>query len=209
VLTSSDDNNEGSIFAPNAATAADVANFFSANYPKLNSTITAEINAEYPLMPALPEHAAFFPSASAAYGESTFTCPGNFISGTLAAYSSSVWNYHYNVTSVENVAAGLGTTHTFELPAILGPGNAGDSPTDSYSSYNSEIVSVVMDYWMSFVRDLDPNTFKDPNSPVWESFGSKGRRLLLQTNATIMENVPQDQVDRCSFWKGLAVIMEQ
>lgn len=160
-------------------------------------------------MAPLPDHAAFFPSASAAYGESTFTCPGNFISDSLAASSSSVWNYRYNVTSAANAAAGLGTTHTFELPAILGPGNAGDSPTDSYATENAEIVPVVMSYWTSFIRDLNPNTFKAPGTPEWESFGREGRRLRLQTNATAMEVVPRDQNERCSFWKSLAVIMEQ
>jgi len=178
-----------------------------ANYPNLNSSLTDQINVLYPLMPPLPEHNAYFPSASAAYGESTFTCPGNIVSGAL----SKVWNYRYNVTSLSNIAAGLGTTHTFELPAILGPGNAGDSV--SASGYNAQIVPVVMDYWISFVESLNPNTFRSGDSPVWEGFGSggeqNGRRLLLETNGTVMETVPRDQVERCGFWRSLVGVLEQ
>jgi acetylcholinesterase len=70
-----DDENEGSYFAANASTPADVAAFIVDQLPRLTPAQTDAINAEYPLMPPLPQHAPYFPSASAAYGESTFTCP--------------------------------------------------------------------------------------------------------------------------------------
>jgi hypothetical protein len=31
---------------------------------------------------------------------------------------------------------------------------------------------------------------------------------MLQTNATAMEKVPEDQLARCEFWKDLAVSLE-
>ena len=72
--------------------------------------------------------------------------------------------------------------------------------------------SVVMNYWISFVRALDPNTYKLASAPNWNSFGTGqdgGRRLRFETNATEMELIPQDQVARCEFWKELAEVMEQ
>ena len=184
------------------------------NYPHLRTADTDEINQQYPLMPPLPKHAAYFPSASAAYGESTFTCPGNFISLTFANTISpyKVWNYRYNVLQANNVASGIGVPHTFESPAIFGLGNANDNVLSSYATYNAEIIPVVMDYWISFVRELTPNRYKYRGAPHWESFGDGkdgGRRILLQTNETSMEKIPTDQVERCEFWRGLAITMEQ
>ena len=171
-------------------------------------------------MPPLPAHAAYFPSAATAYGEATFTCPGLYISNSLATALSpyKVWNYRYNVHSAVIDALGLGVYHTFEILPIFGLGNVGDTPDQDletgYSTYNADIVPVIMNYWISFVRDLSPNRYKYVNAPHWESFGdgkNGGRRIVLQSNGTksVMEVVPAAQVQRCAFWKELAVIMEQ
>lgn len=208
-----DDTNEGSGFAANASSPADVATFMQNNYPHLTTADTDEINQRYPLMPPLPERAAYFPSASAAYGEATFTCPGNFIALSFAKAHCpyKVWNYRYNVLQANNVASGLGVPHTFESPAIFGLGNANDNVSSSYATYNAEIIPVVMDYWISFVRELTPNRYKSCGAPHWESFGDEdcGRRIVLQTNGTAMEKIPAHQVKRCEFWRGLAITMEQ
>jgi len=165
-------------------------------------------------MDALPEHAAYFPSAAAAYGESTFTCAGNYISQTFATMNgpSKVWNYRVNILQPEYVADGLGVPHTSETPAIFGLGNVHDDISSSYSNTNADIIPVVMDYFISFIRELSPNSYKFASAPYWESFGNGtdgGRRLKLQTDATVMEKIPKDQVKRCEFWRGLALTMEQ
>ncbi|KAF4632485.1 hypothetical protein G7Y89_g5636 [Cudoniella acicularis] len=208
-----DDTDEGSAFAANASSPADVATFFQNNYPNLTDSDAEAINAEYPLMPPLPKHAAYFPSASAAYGESTFTCPGNYISQAFSAANEyRVWNYRYNVLQANNVQGGLGVPHTFESPAIFGLGNANDNVNSSYKTYNSEIIPVVMNYWISFVRGLNPNSYKYSSAPKWDALddGRNGsRRLLLQTNATQMEEIPQDEAERCDFWRTLVIAMNQ
>ncbi|TVY39962.1 Lipase [Lachnellula subtilissima] len=196
-----DDTDEGTYFATNASTPADVASFFQNNYPHLTSNDTDAINAQYPLMDPLPEHAAYFPSAAAAYGETTFTCVGNYISQTFATMNDpyKVWNYRVNILQPEYVAGGLGVPHTSETPAIFGLGNVHDDITSSYSTTNADIIPVVMDYFISFIRELSPNRYKFASAPHWESFGDGsdgGRRLKLQTNATVMEKIPEDQVKR-------------
>jgi len=163
-------------------------------------------------MASLPEHNAYFPSASAAYGEAVFICPGNLISGSYATFlsPSQVWNYRYNVLQDEYVAAGFGVFHVSEIVAVFGIANPADNVGSSYLTYNADTIPVVMNYWISFVRALSPNTYKYADAPSWESFGNgTGSRLMIQTNATQMEMVPQDQTDRCAFWKGLSITMEQ
>ncbi|TVY83864.1 Lipase [Lachnellula suecica] len=209
-----DDTDEGTAFAVNASSPADTASFFQDNYPHLTTNDTDLINAQYPLMAPLPKHAAYFPSAAAAYGETTFTCVGNYISQTFATINDpyKVWSYRYNVLQPSNVAAGLGVPHVSESPAVFGLGNVNDDVNSSYKTLNAEIIPVLMNYFISFIRDLSPNRYKYTDAPHWENFGDGkdgGRRLKLQTNATAMENIPQDQVQRCEFWRGLAITMEQ
>jgi acetylcholinesterase len=61
---------------------------------------------------------------------------------------------------------------------------------------------------------LSPNRYKYPSAPHWESFGDGkdgGGRIVLQSNGTesVMEVVPAAQVQRCAFWRVLAITMEQ
>lgn len=128
--------------------------------------------------------------------------------------ASQVWHYRCNIQDTDNIAQGLGVPHVFELPAIFGPGNANEGQT-SYTTYNKNIVPVVMKYWIGFVRYLNPNQGKDASAPYWTTFGMPSaaggtlRRLVLQTNQSGMERIPSEQIARCDFWKGMAIKMEQ
>ncbi|KAL2860999.1 putative carboxylesterase [Aspergillus lucknowensis] len=206
-----DDTNEGSIFVSNASTAEDISLFFKANYPNLLPDSINKIHHTYPRLPPLPNHGPYFPSLSAAYGDAAFTCQGNHISSTLASRFSprKAWNYRYNVQAPELVNQGLGVPHVFELSAIFGVGFAGDSETTGYTDINEDIVPVVMDYWVSFIKTLDPNSGRDNQAPVWEPWGpGLGQRLKIQTNATEMETVPSSLAAHCSMWKSLANEMD-
>jgi len=207
-----DDTNEGTGFAADAATPEQVGSFFQDNFPRLTFADTGALNRQYPLMEALPQHQAYFPSAAAAYGDTVFSCPGYHLSLAFSTSKSPspVWNYRYNVLQNDLVAAGLGVPHTSETPAIFGVGNTGSSDeTSSYLTYNKNIVPVVMNYWISFVKSLDPNSHRHTSASQWDTFGKgKESRILLETNRTRMEDVPEKQVKRCEFWKRLASTME-
>ncbi|OQD82165.1 hypothetical protein PENANT_c023G06290 [Penicillium antarcticum] len=207
-LIVSDDTNEGTGFAYNASTPSEVAQFMKNNYPGLSQDQLNAINDAYPLMDPLPKHAAYFSSAAAAYGEATFTCPGNLMAAAMAKKSSRVWNYRFNVRDPTEIANGMGVPHVFDLPAIFGIGETNE-PTYSYANSNSKIVPVTMDYYISFIKALDPNVYRNQEAPEWLSWGSgTGQRLRLQTNATQMEDLPRAQLDRCSMWERLAKDME-
>ncbi|KAL5363150.1 Alpha/Beta hydrolase protein [Aspergillus floccosus] len=202
--------NEGSWFANNASSAREVASFLRANYPHLRAAQLEEINQEYANMAPLPHHGAFFPGASAAYGDATFTCPANEIASSVARFvsASRVWGYRYNVLDPETVAGGYGVPHTFETSAVFGPGQAGWAAS-SYYTTNAPIVPVVMAYWASFVQHLNPNARSRPESPEWKTWGSlPGFQIRLQTNNTAMEEVPDWQTRNCTMWKHLRWTME-
>jgi acetylcholinesterase len=209
-LLIANDNNEGSSFAVNAATSADVTTFFKNNYPKLNDTQLQEVIARYPLMAPLPKHSAWFPSASAAYGDATFICPGESLSRSMARHFSpqQVWAYRCTIVSASNVAAGLGTSHTFEMAAIMGT-HFVSSVASTWLNENAAAIPVTMHYYISFIRSLNPNTYRFVEAPFWEPWGSRmGRRLLLQTNATAMEVVPLNSTRACDMWDSLSEVME-
>ena len=204
-----DDTNEGSNFAYNATSSADVSRFFKNNYPNLSAQQLEVINQAYPQGKLLPRHAAYFGASSAAYGDATFTCPGNHVASSTAKYSpNAVWNYRVNIIDESNIAGGIGVPHTFELPAIFGAGSTGTlSSGSSYLSYNAEIIPVTMHYFISFVQTLNPNTYRYSTAPEWKTWGN-GERLRLQTNDTAMEVIPEKSVKLCALWQELSETME-
>lgn len=216
------DANEGSEFATNAATTDDMVNFLQNNYPLLLTNDTTAIINLYPLQPAITNHAAWFPSASLAYGESTFICPAVTILSTYLTAAGNnpnapLWSYRYNVLDDGNAAAGLGVPHLWESFAVFGPSSLGPaSPPASYLTYNAAVVPQVMHYFLSFIQTKDPNPLRAPGSPVWGTWGSTGTganvsRILLQGNVTetAMEFVGSDQATRCAFWAGAAPRTQQ
>jgi acetylcholinesterase len=112
-----DDENEGSSFAANASTPVEVAAFMVNQFPHLAPIQTDDINAKYPLMAALPQHAPYFPSASAAYGESTFTCPSIIVLQSYIQYFDpyKVWSYRVTIQQTDLIESGIGFPHAFEV----------------------------------------------------------------------------------------------
>ncbi|EAW23619.1 putative carboxylesterase [Aspergillus fischeri NRRL 181] len=209
-LMVSSDTDEGSSFAYNATSPAEVSLFLRSFYPHLNSEQLQAINDAYPKMDPVSRHAAYFPSASAAFGDATIVCPGIHITSSMARFlkggSDKVWNYRYNVQDPPRIAAGLGVTHTFDLQAIFGL-NYGSSVSSSMRDINAPIIPVVMYYYISFIRTLNPNLLKADSAPFWKPWGD-GERLKIQTNATAMETISDVQRDRCNLWKRLAPVLE-
>lgn len=209
-LIVTDDTNEGTDFAYDAKNASDVEQFMKNNYPRLNDTQLDQITSAYPLASPLPKHEPFFPSAAKAYSESTFICPGNHMAASMAKWFSpnQTWNYRFNVRDPAEIAEGMGVPHVFDLPAIFGV-DATNEPTQSYATTNRNIIPITMDYYLSFIKSLDPNKFRNEEAPEWKSWGNgTGQRLKIETNATEMESVPEDQLKRCSMWKSLAPTMQ-
>lgn len=205
-----DDTDEGTYFVPNATSSSEVEAFFKDNYPNLNKQQLDEIIDLYPVQPPRPLHAAWFGPAADAYGDGTFTCPGLTISDTVSQYVSreESWNYRYNVLDPTLEAEGLGVPHTIETPAIFGLGDTGTVAATSLETTNAPIVPIVMDYYLSFVQTLNPNPLKSKTAPYWHSYGESHQRLKIQTNDTMMENIPEVQQERCKLWEDLYKTMQ-
>ncbi|KAE8136006.1 Alpha/Beta hydrolase protein [Aspergillus pseudotamarii] len=204
------DTNEGSNFAYNATSPADISEFLTSLYPRLSSSQLKSINRAYQGMTPVPLHAEYFPAASAAFGDAVFTCPGIHMSTKMTRYypmgNKKVWSYRYNVQDPETLSKGLGVPHTFETEAIFGP-NYGGGLSSSITNINAGIVPIVMNYYISFVKTLDPNSLRAEGAPYWMPWGT-GERLKIQTNQTVMEDIQGTQKDRCALWEALAPVMD-
>ena len=120
-----------------------------------------------------------------------------------------IFPVRYNVLTPASIANGLGSSHTSELTNLFGPGNTpAGSSTSGFDFNNIDLTPILQAYYTSFVRDLDPNAHQVEGSVFWPQF-IDNQRLLLQVNATQVEKVPETQLDRCEFWRGLAITMEQ
>ena len=140
-----------------------------------------------------------------------------------------VFAYRFNVHDTVLLAAGLGVPHLFDAAAIFGPDNIsgfGSGERSSYKTYNKPVVSMFMAYWISFVRTLDPNTLRQKGSMEWgvwdgdhplldghgdvsERKERKRKRLLVELNDTRMEEVGEEESERCRFWENLGDRLEQ
>ncbi|KAK3994922.1 lipase 1 [Cladorrhinum sp. PSN332] len=206
-------NNEGSVFATDAATRSEMATFFGNNYPLLTQSDIESIFSRYPQLPSVPAHFTWFPTTSQAYGDATFICPQtnvlNSLSRSQSSSNSSLYAYRFNVHDDENKAAGLGVPHLFDAAAIFGPDNVeGAGHKASYKTYNAKVVERMMAYYISFVRALDPNRYRLSGTPEWETWNGgptadEKRRMLFETDDTGMELVSEEEKGRCRFWEGL------
>lgn len=211
---------EGAYFAANASTQQDVAIFTKSNYPRLSKQEIHAMEKFYPQPEPVPLHAPWFPAAEKSYGESTFICPALGILDAAEKFNKKqngsgrdvgLWSYHMNVYDKEYVSQGLGCPHGYEEGIIFGPAGTNTElpnryrPPASLSTYNAPLVPIIMDYWISFVRSLSPNTYRDSSAPEWQQWnsGTGQSKLLVRLGEMHMETVPEQQKERCNFWNRM------
>ncbi|KAL2794075.1 Alpha/Beta hydrolase protein [Aspergillus keveii] len=217
--------NEGTVFTPmNLTSITAVYDFLRDQFPALTPRHLSRIdhyylqnvNSTQPYLNA----SRYWRPASTAYGELRYNCPGMAMSAAYANADIPSWNYHYSVLDPEDEASGDGVYHVVELNAIWGSDNVwysedvGSPPPASYYTSNAPIIPVMQGYWTSFIRSFDPNTYRYPGSPRWETWegvgrGGGGQRLFIRTGETRMESVPADQRERCEYLISIGVEITQ
>ncbi|KAE8440962.1 hypothetical protein EG329_006151 [Mollisiaceae sp. DMI_Dod_QoI] len=131
--------------------------------------------------------------------ELKLTCVAAFFSDMFAA-SGLTANYQYRYNVLDTTPGGLAdqgifTPHTSELYAIWGRNHtdANDPKCFAIDSANggcASAIPIVQSYWISFVRALNPNTFRLAGTPIWESWTiDSPRRIVLDNANASMETV--------------------
>jgi cholinesterase len=220
-----DDTNAGTIFANKKASGpSDSHNFLQANFPHLTTQQLAKIDSLYPNEgPDFPSSGTWWRQVSNAYGDLRYMCPTLFISSIAAKFGlQGNWNYRYNVEDPQQMSQGLGVPHTVELHAIWGPSNTNVGAPDSYwpGKQNAWITPMMQQYWISFIRTLDPNQMRAAGAPLWATFTLpdelntvdtvQWRRLLLDTPTTTgMEAVNSTVRARCQYLNDIGLSLRQ
>ncbi|KAL2869952.1 putative triacylglycerol lipase [Aspergillus lucknowensis] len=218
--------NEGTLFTTkNLNSTADAHAFLQDQFPALTQKHLSRIDHYYlrdiHSTKPYPDSTPYWRPTSNAYGELRYICPGIAMSTAFANAGAPSWNYHYSVLDPEDEASGDGVYHVVELNAIWGPENMwwsdtiGSPPPASYFGSNAAIIPVMQGYWTSFIRSFDPNTYRYPGSPRWETWGGgrhgggRPERLFIRTGETRMESVPRDQRERCEYLISIGVELTQ
>ena len=219
--------NEGTVFVnkSSSATVEESNAFLKYNYPELNDTQLDIIQTLYP-----PENqdypnigastGKYWRSTANAYGHQRYICPGYFINNVTAFYRSKNpkagnWNYHYNVSDPNDIAAGLGVPHVAEQSAVFGERNP-----SSYQGTNKPIIALMQNYWLSFIRTFNPNTMAVPGAPVWQDWGDMspkgGNQLLINSPApdgsystTVNQLLDQKERNNCAQLLAWGIAIKQ
>ncbi|KAJ3544681.1 hypothetical protein NM208_g2920 [Fusarium decemcellulare] len=200
--------NEGVFFVPQAKTAEEVIDYMDDNYPRLTKDDNKKIAEYYPLVNNAPSSAPYFPSVEQAYGEATLICPAITILDAIRdANDEPAWSYHNNIHDDFYASLGFGTPHGYEEAAIFGPNNTNNpgryTAPESFYTYNAPLVPIIMNYWISFVRSLSPNPYRDSAAPKWQPWNKAQNKLLIELDNLHMESVSKAQFERCEFWEGI------
>ncbi|KAH6898352.1 Alpha/Beta hydrolase protein [Thelonectria olida] len=200
--------NDGTIFTPNATSPYYFTTFMKNNFPYMTANDTDAMLDHYPLEPAFPMHADWYGPAARACGESTFICPANYILNSMrSASKTDIFSYRYNLQDYNFIDTGRGVPHTLESTAVFGAFMT--ATPASYTTYNAPIIPVVQNYWISFVRSLNPNTYRYKDAPEWKPWGDTQTRIVLQLPNSTMEDVPRNETQRCAFWRSINETMTQ
>ncbi|KAH6873900.1 Alpha/Beta hydrolase protein [Thelonectria olida] len=206
--------NEGTSFVPNVTNPVHFAMFMEDNYPLLTRENTNAMLDNYPLEDAVPMYASWYPSVARAFGEATFICPTSSIlnafktSNSSSANTANIFSYRFNLTDYEMQAEGRGVPHSFEDAAVFGPSMV-DNAAIGYLTYNAPIVPIMQNYWISFIRSLNPNTYRYKSAPEWLPWGNDEHRLVLQLPDSVMEYTSKNETRRCDFWRSINETMSQ
>lgn len=211
-----DDTNGGTVFAPRDTTTMPQMNtFLHDQFPFLSLNDLEAIDRLYPnTNTSCPQPGCRWRQVSTAYGDMRYKCPGLYINHQYNSHGETAsWAYQWNVEDPAQIADGVGVPHTVEVHAIFGPNNThGQAPRSYYPGMsNSQAVAIAQAYWTSFIRTLDPNTYRVANSAKWTTYSKHDmRRLVVNSGGrTEMVAMPGKLRDACNFFAEIGSRIKQ
>ncbi|KAK7043872.1 hypothetical protein VNI00_008038 [Paramarasmius palmivorus] len=150
-----------------------------------------------------------------ATGESLLLCAREIVAENHSNLVP-VWAYRYNEpnptlnTTVVTHAAEIWWMHLG-----VGGGFNGTVTFTPLTSDQTAFAQELIAYWISFVREGDPNARRLPGSPFWPEYQSsreveEKKRIVLQKSGdgSHTEDEPWDELERCKVIAGKAEVMQ-
>ncbi|WWC92866.1 uncharacterized protein L201_007827 [Kwoniella dendrophila CBS 6074] len=213
--------NDGTTFTGSPATVTNTSTLFtaltSARYTNLSNGTFQKSLAHY----NQSSFSSFYDLAQTLVGDTQFTCLDWYLATQSAKYGQPAYLFRWNTPDPVQLAANpyKGVMHTSELYFLFDGTNSGVSSANALTTFHAfnateqPLSSEALSYWTSFARSYNPSTFRFATSPDWVGLQAKnnsvGQRIVpmegnsTTSTATEVEDIPDEYIQRCSFWMSV------
>ncbi|PVI05877.1 alpha/beta-hydrolase [Periconia macrospinosa] len=172
------------------------------HYPLLTDDDLDLLVKNYPNDRHWPDSGSWWDAVSKAQGELRYICP---------TYLTAQGFAHHNANSTSS--GGRVPTYTYQWDVHWGPDN-----TNGYGTKHAATVGQVLarrdnelsDYFISFIKHLNPNTERRKGTAEWEDLDERGRRMLFTNREDEarsfkirMEDRDEKRESRCRVYRGM------
>ncbi|KAJ8072175.1 hypothetical protein PM082_015733 [Marasmius tenuissimus] len=136
-------------------------------YPALSDDDVAEFFEVYPA----EQFGSFSERFRVTTGESVFVCARPLMARAFNEANTDVWSYRYDQPNP--VLGSSVVAHSAESWMMFNGTKTGNNGTATFTPLNENqraFSRELIAYWISFVRDYNPNTYKLDQSPEWPSY---------------------------------------
>ncbi|KAF2864654.1 Alpha/Beta hydrolase protein [Massariosphaeria phaeospora] len=177
---------------------AEMKSYIADHYPLLTDTDLALIVKNYPNDVHWPDSGRWWDAVAKAQSDLRYICPTYLSSHAMAAHNPPAvptYQYQWDVVWGVDSSNGYGTKHAATVGKIM-----------------SRADNAISDYFVSFIKHLDPNVGRQVDSPKWVPLHrekERGERLLFTNRANQsvtemrMEGLDGERESRCRDVLGM------
>jgi carboxylesterase type B len=138
------------------------------HYPLLTDDDLDLLAKNYPNSRHWPDSGAYWDAVAKAQGDLRYICPTYLASNGMAEHNPKgvpTWQYQWDVSASHDLTNGYGTKHAGSVGLVMSP------PRNEIS-----------DYFVSFIKHLDPNVERAPKTPKWPALDIKAPKRAFFSN---------------------------
>jgi carboxylesterase type B len=146
----------------------EMKSYIKDHYPLLTDADLDLIAKNYPNSRQWPDSGRYWDAVAKAQGDIRYICPTYLASNAMSSHnpgSVKTWQYQWDVAAPHDMTNGYGTKHAGSVGHIMSP------PRNEIS-----------DYFISFIKHLDPNVERDPKTPKWTPLAMEKPKRLVFSN---------------------------
>jgi carboxylesterase type B len=146
-------------------TVGEFKSYLKDHYPLLTDDDLELLAKTYPNDRQWPDSGRYWDAVAKAQGEIRYICPTYLASNAMSKYNPEnvpTWQYQWDVMWGVDIENGYGTKHAGTVGQVM------------VKRPNS-----ISDYFISFIKHLDPNAEKGKDTPTWDRLDDKKRRMFF------------------------------
>lgn len=147
---------------------AAMKSYLKDHYPLLSDFDLDVLAHNYPNSKHWPESGKYWDAVARAQGDLRYVCPTYLASNAMSTHNPDgvkTWQYQWDVAAKWDMTNGYGTKHAGSVGLVM-----------------SRPRNEISDYFVSFIKNLDPNVERDPKTPEWTPLDPKAPKRALFSN---------------------------